>query len=125
ADAAPSAGSAIDVLAHEGGALSAEAKALDAATGGALARAIAAGRFTGARGQSLELLAPSGVDAARVLVLGAGEAEGLNDQGIESAAASAFRGVQDSGAKELLFRFGGGAARSALCVRLDAYRFAR
>ncbi|MGE5500716.1 MAG: leucyl aminopeptidase, partial [Ignavibacteriales bacterium] len=47
ADAAPGAGAAIAVLAHEGGALSEEAQALDAATGGALARAIAAGRFTG------------------------------------------------------------------------------
>ena len=125
ADAAPSAGSAVAVLAHEGGALSPEAQALDVATGGALARAIAAGRFTGAKGQSLELLAPQGVEAARVLVVGAGKAAELDDQGIENAAASALRAVQASGAKELLIRFGGDAARAAFGVKLGAYRFDR
>ncbi|HYG27602.1 MAG TPA: leucyl aminopeptidase [Caulobacteraceae bacterium] len=125
ADAAPAPGSAIAVLAHEGGALSAQAQAVDQATGGALQRAIAASRFTGAKGQSLELLAPSGIDAARVLVVGAGKAEELDAQGIENAAASAYRAVQASGVTELLLRFPSDAARAAFGVRLGAYRFDR
>ncbi|HEX6859250.1 MAG TPA: leucyl aminopeptidase [Caulobacteraceae bacterium] len=123
ADAAPSVGSAIAVLAHERGVLSAEAQALDQAMGGALARAIAAGRFTGAKGQSLEMLAPQGVDAGRVLVIGAGKPEALDAQGIENAAAAAFRAVQASGAKELLIRFPQAPERAAVGVRLGAYRF--
>jgi leucyl aminopeptidase len=125
ADAAPAAGAAIAVLAFEGGALSAEAQALDQAAGGALTKAIAAGRFTGAKGQSLELLAPSGVDAARVLVVGAGKEGELNAEGVENAAASAYRAVAASGAKELLIRFPGDAARAAMGVRLGSYRFDR
>ncbi|MGE5565201.1 MAG: leucyl aminopeptidase [Parcubacteria group bacterium] len=125
ADAAPGAGAAIAVLAHEGGALSAEAQALDAATGGALARAIAAGRFTGAKGQSFELLAPSGIDAARVVVVGAGKPEELDAQGVENAAASAYRAVQASGVKELLIRFPRDPERAAFGARLASYRFDR
>ena len=123
ADAAPAAGSAIAVLAHEGGALSAEAQALDQATGGALQRAIAAGRFTGAKGQSLELLAPTGMEAGRVLLVGAGKAEELDAQAIENAAASTYRAIQTSGVKELLIRFPSDAARAAFGVRLGGYRF--
>jgi len=125
ADAALGAGAAIAVLAHEGGALSAQAQALDAASGGALTRAIASGRFTGAKGQSLEVLAPSGVEAARILVVGAGKAEELDAQGIENAAASAYRAVQSSGGKELLISFPSEPARAAFGVRLGAYRFDR
>jgi len=123
ADAALNPGSAIAVLAHEGGALSAEAQGLDAASGGAIARAIAAGRFTGAKGQSLEVLALSGVEAARVLVIGAGKVEDLDAQGVENAAASAYRAVQASGATELLIRFPSEPARAAFGVRLGSYRF--
>jgi len=125
ADAAPGAGAAIAVLAHEGGALSAEAQALDSACGGALARAVAAGRFTGAKGQSIELLAPVGLDAARVLVIGVGKPQELDAQGVENAAASAYRAVQASGVKELLIRFPSEPARAALGVRLGSYRFDR
>jgi len=125
ADAAPGAGAAIAVLAHEGGVLSAEAQALDSASGGALGRAIAAGRFTGAKGQSIELLAPAGLDAARVVVIGAGKPNELDAQGVENAAASAYRAVQASGVKELLIRFPSEPARTALGVRLGSYRFDR
>ena len=76
-------------------------------------------------GQSIELLAPAGLDAARVLVVGAGKPEELDAQGVENAAASAFRAVQASGVKELLIRFPSEPARAALGVRLGAYRFDR
>jgi len=41
------------------------AEALDKASGGAVKRAIAGGRFAGQMGQVLDLIAPHGVDAAR------------------------------------------------------------
>ncbi len=124
-DAAPTAGSAIAVLAHEGGKLSPEAKAIDAAIGGAITRAIKAGRFAGAKGQKLDIVAPGGIKAARVLVLGAGKAKDFDDLTLEQAAASAYRTVQASGLTELTVRFGGDAARAAFGVKLGAYRFDR
>ncbi len=115
--------SAVAVLAYEGGTLSEEAAALDAASGGAIARAVAAGRFTGAKGQSLDLLAPSGVEAAKVLVVGAGKQGEVDAQAIENAAASAYRAVQASGLKDLVIRFPSDPAHAAFGVRLGAYRF--
>ncbi|MDP9102502.1 MAG: leucyl aminopeptidase, partial [Pseudomonadota bacterium] len=54
---------ALAVLAMEDGALSSAAQALDDATGGAVRRAIAASRFKGKAGQTLDLLAPAGLKA--------------------------------------------------------------
>jgi leucyl aminopeptidase len=52
--------------------LMASAKKLDKATGGALVRAMAASRFKGEKGGLLEVLAPSGVDNSRVILMGLG-----------------------------------------------------
>ena len=62
---------AIVAFATEGKSLSASAAALDEATGGALGRAIQASRFTGARDQSLTVMAPHGIKASRILLIGA------------------------------------------------------
>ena len=118
---------ALAVVAFEGAALSPQAQALDQAMGGAIGRAVAAGRFTGAKGQTLELLAPMGVEAGRVVLVGAGPAP-LNAQGAETAAAQAFQAVKASGAKTLVVRLGDDAelaAHAAFGVRLAAYRFDR
>lgn len=119
---------ALAVLAFEGGVLSDAAKALDAASGGALARAVAGGRFTGAKGQSLELAAPTSIAAGRVLLIGAGPQTEFNAQAVETAAAHAFQASRNSGAKTLVLRLGDSAelaARAAFGVRLAAYRFDR
>ena len=120
--------SALAVLAFDGAALSDGAKAADSAAGGALARAIAGGRFTGAKGQHLELLAPEGVGAGRVLLVGAGPEAEYNAAMAETAAAGAYAAVKASGCKTLVIRPGGdaqAAARAALGVTLAAYRFDR
>lgn len=70
ADIQPGATAALAVLAHEAAALSPEARVVDQATGSALSRAIAGGRFTGAKGQTLDLVAPHGLEAARVVLVG-------------------------------------------------------
>ena len=49
--------SAVAVLVFEGAVLPAAAEALDQTTGGAISRVLA-GRFKGAKGQTVELLAP-------------------------------------------------------------------
>ena len=92
-----------------------------------LARAAAASRFTGAKGQTLDILAPAGVDAARLVLVGAGKAGELDAIGIEHAAASAYAAVKASGLTTLRIELpdasAEAASRAALGVRLASYRF--
>ena len=122
----PAAGGALALLTREGGTLGAAAQAFDAASGGALTRALAQGRFKGAKGSTLDLIAPAGEAADRVLVIGAGAEGGRDPLGIEHAAASAFHALKGSGAETLTLAFDLGpqeAARAAYGVKLAAYRF--
>ena len=116
------------LVVFEGDLLSGAAGQLDAQTGGALGRAIAAARFNGGKGQVLDVLGAGG-EAARVLLVGAGKAEGFDDVGAEHAAASAYGAVKSSGLTTLRVVLPsaehGLAARAALGVRLASYRFDR
>ena len=94
--------------------------------GGAYAAALAASRFTGAKGQTLDLIAPAGSDAARVVLVGAGKADGFDALAAETAAASAYGAVKTSGLTTLRIQLAGDAAQAAQAafgVRLAAYRF--
>ncbi|MDR3506522.1 MAG: leucyl aminopeptidase [Caulobacteraceae bacterium] len=117
------------VLAFEGATLSTEAAALDQAAGGALSRALSAVAFTGAKGKTLDVIAPAGLDASRVLVIGVGDAKSLDAARAETLAAEAFNALKTSGAEVLTLDFADGsaelAARAALGVRLGSYRFDR
>jgi len=119
--------SALAVLAFEDAALSAAAAALDDQTGGALARAIAGGRFKGKAGQALDLIAPHGVDAVRVLVVGGGEQAGFAGDGAESFGAEAVKALKTSGVESLDLILtdldAAVAAQGALGARLASYRF--
>ena len=66
--------------AAEGGALLPSAVRLDKTSGGALTRALKFSRFTGKPGQMLEVLAPSGMKASRLLLVGLGKAEALDEK---------------------------------------------
>ena len=57
---------------YAGNALSEAAKALDAEAGGALERALKASRFKGEPGQTLDLAAPAGVKADKIVLFGLG-----------------------------------------------------
>jgi leucyl aminopeptidase len=98
-----------------------------AALEGAAARAALASRFTGGKGQTLDILAPQGVDAARLVLVGVGKAEGFDLLGAEHAAASAYAAVKTSGLETLRLELPvvglDFAARAALGVRLASYRF--
>src|SRR5579871_578632 len=63
--------------------LLASAAAMDKAAGGVLARALAAGRFTGAKGQTQTILGQSG-DVARLLLLGVGAGRALDARAAET-----------------------------------------
>jgi len=73
ADAKPTEATAMAVLAFEDGEFSPAAQALDKQLSGAIKRAIAASRFKGTMGQTIHILAPAGVKAGRVVVVGCGK----------------------------------------------------
>src|SRR5690349_15572457 len=93
---------------------------------GQLGRAAAATRFTGAKGQTLDVLAPEG-DMARLLLVGAGKTEAFDAIAAEHAAATAYGALKASGLTTLRVELPKGdaalAARAALGLRLACYRF--
>ena len=126
--AALSSASALAVVVFEGAVLTGAAAEVDAAAGGVIARALEGSRFTGAKGQLLDVAAPGGVGAGRVLLVGAGKRDGFDAVGAEHAAASAYHAVKLSGLTTLRIQFNDDAAppeRAGLGVRLAAYRFDR
>ncbi len=109
------------------------AKALDEKSRGALRRAMAASRFTGAKGQWLEILAPAGLDAERVLLRGLGKGEEADAAAFEAMGGEAARRLALSGVERLAIvcdavpgakpGLAECAARIAYGVRLGSYRF--
>jgi leucyl aminopeptidase len=75
------------VGASDGAALLPAAARADKASGGALARALKFSRFTGKSGQMLEVLAPAGLKASRILLVGLGKPESLDEKGLETLGA--------------------------------------
>ena len=120
-------GGAVAVMAFEGGKLSWAAEDMDKATDGAVTRAIAAGRFVGKPGQTVELVVPAGLDVQRLVVIGSGA--DWNAEAAERFAAQAYQSTKVSGADVLHVLLPGAtaveAAQAALGVTLAAYRFDR
>jgi len=77
----------------EGEALSGPAAEADAATGGLLARLVAAGDLTGKPFEAVTLYAPPGLMAARLLVVGLGKRDAATRLRLHEAAAAAARVV--------------------------------
>jgi len=115
------------VLVHEGRVLSGMGPQLDTATSGALTKAMAASRFTGATNTTLIVAAPAGVDTGIILLSGAGEVAKFDDLALEAAAGAAYQAVKLSGAAALTIDAhsltSDQAARAAFAARLAAYRF--
>ena len=82
-----------------GGKLLATAERVDRATGGALTRAINASRFRGESGQWLTVMAPSGVRASRVILIGLGEAERIDELAAQTFGGRAWKAVAGTGDK--------------------------
>ena len=126
--AASISGGAAAVMVFEEGKRSTAADDMDRATSGALGRALeAAPRFAGKPGQTVELVAPSGVDVQRLVVVGSGPADKWGGDTAERFAAQAYGAVKLSGATTLyVFTPGAKAeesARAAFGATLAAYRF--
>jgi leucyl aminopeptidase len=60
-------------------------------------------RFTGKQGQVLEILAPHGTKASRILLMGLGKADALDTSTVERAAAAAINKLLASGEKKATF----------------------
>jgi leucyl aminopeptidase len=85
------------VGASDGAALLPAAARADKASGGALARALKFSRFTGKSGQMLEVLAPAGLKASRILLVGLGKPENLDEKGLETLGAQIAARLYASG----------------------------
>lgn len=119
---------AIAVPVYDKASLSAAAQSVDTATSGAIGRAIAASRFKGGAGETLEIIAPAGIEAARIVLFGLGDKTKLNESVLEKAAAAVVAKLLTGGETIVTLRLDGetdgeGAARAGLGARLAAYRF--
>ena len=101
---------------------------------GATERALKAARFTGAKGQVVELLAPAGIDLDRVIVVGQGKTADYNPGVAENVGAQAAARLLTSGEKAAtvfvqLPKDANGAddaeaaARAGMGALLRSYRF--
>ncbi len=129
--AAPSGGSWV-VAAAEGGVLAPAALRADKASGGALSRALKFSRFTGKSGQFLEVAAPAGLAASRLLLVGLGKPESVDEKALEQIGAQITARLQALGDSAATFEIeipkgkvksGEIAAHLAFGARLRAYRF--
>ena len=124
---------AIAVAVTDASTLSPSAQALDRATGGALTRAMKNGRFSGKKGQVLELVAPAGLANGRIVMFGLGKPKALQDLDFENIGGSLVGRLNGTGESELALVIDAldelplppaqCAARAALGARLRAYRF--
>jgi len=124
-------GDAVAVMAGEGATLLDAGKALDKAANGRLVKAMAAARFTGGAGQVADILAPEGLDFARVLVIGVGKLDAADGMAVERWAGHAVKRTLTSGAEKLVLQpdalpgvsKADAGAHAAMGARLAAYRF--
>jgi leucyl aminopeptidase len=91
------------VGATEGAKLLPAAAAADRETGGALTRALGFSRFKGKPGQMLEILAPAGVKASRIIVIGLGAGAEVDQARVETSAASAIGRLGTAGESHVTF----------------------
>jgi len=128
------AGSGTLVLgAVEGGQLVAPAADVDRSLDGALQRALGVARFKGKTGQVVEILAPAGLDASRVLLVGLGKPADFDGGVAERVGADIVGRLVSSGEQSARFAFGvpngsklkpgAMAAHLALGAVLRSYRF--
>ena len=109
------------------------ARQVDEITGGAVARAMEAGRFRGESGQSLSIVAPAGTGASRVVLIGLGDPAKFSRLAAQSFGGAAYRLVSGHGNKAATVAVdaiegadldaGEIAANVAYGARLASYRF--
>ncbi|MDE0389803.1 MAG: leucyl aminopeptidase [Rhodospirillales bacterium] len=89
----------VAVVVTEERTLGATGRGLDEQTGGALSRALAAGRFKGKQGTSTTIVAPHGLDVDAVILVGLGKPEKIDGRGLRALGGSIVRKMNAAGAK--------------------------
>ena len=121
---------ALVVGVKDGKDLTPAAREIDKQTGGAIKRALSSGRFSGAKGQSLEIVAPAGIGNSRILLVGLGKGlDELSQQALggrilahmNAVGETAVTVVVDDGAENLA----DAGAQIAYGARLKDYRYDR
>ncbi|GAB2180515.1 leucyl aminopeptidase [Denitratisoma sp. agr-D3] len=118
---------------YENGVLTDAAKAVDKASGGAVAKAVKAGDISGKSGATLLLTGVAGIAATRLLLVGLGKKEALDAKAYRGAVTAAFKAVQDTGSVDVTLTLteltvkphdGAWSVRQAASLAGDAlYRF--
>ena len=118
---------------YDGKDLSPSAQELDKKFKGVIKRAIKASKFTGKRHQFLTILAPTGLDVDRIVLMGLGKTSELNDHQCEALGGNLIGHLAKSSDKAISVAIDGFsnaklesskiAAHFALGARLRAYRF--
>jgi leucyl aminopeptidase len=101
------------VAAFEGNALTPAAVKADKASGGALSRGLKLSRFTGKSGQILEILAPAGLSASRILLVGLGKPDALHEKELEVIGAQIVAKLQVLGETAAIFEIEAPAKKSS------------
>lgn len=91
------------VGATEGKELQPAAVRADKASGGALRRGLKVSRFTGKAGQFLEVLAPAGLAASRILLVGLGKPASFDEKALETLGAQIAAKLQTLGERSAVF----------------------
>ena len=115
---------------EEGGHLPPKARDADTATGGMISRALAGNKFNGKKAETLTLVAPAGINCARIVLFGVGKA--MEEADWLSLGFRLVRAANSAGDKHLTVQVdcGGedlaeGAVHVAEGARLGAYQFNR
>ena len=106
---------------------------LDTRSGGTISRAMKASRFTGKKGQILEVLAPQGLPNSRVVLAGLGKPEAITARDIEDLGGSLLAALNGAGESSVTLNLETGsrdkarsarnAAHAAFGALLRSYRF--
>lgn len=128
-------GGALAIFVTQGNLQTQAFRELDGVTGGQLDRALKASRFNGDAGDVLEILAPTGLNVSRLLIVGLGAAGKVGSQELERAGGSAYARLAVSGETNLTMQTSSiegvsvdgdqAAARLAFGALLRSYRFDR
>ena len=89
----------VAVVVTEERTLGATGRGLDELTGGALSRALAAGRFKGKQGTSTTVVAPHGLAVDAVILMGLGKPEKIDGRNLRGLGGSVVRKMNAAGAK--------------------------
>ena len=109
----------------EGRVLMPGAQQIDALTGGAVTKVASVGKFTGKRDQTVDIVAPEGVEASRIVVLGLGDFDTIGALGRQKLGGGVVAHLNEVGARHVavLTSVSAESAEFVYGVKLRSYQF--